>query len=303
MLTVDVPSPEIGASVVAATDEECAVTPSCSICMAKPRTVRNRPCGHAICCGLCTVRAVTPSRKKYFCPACRAEVEELEWHGASPNLSRMATDGRQLSPGAATRSSVHEFLRARAEDDPESELGAACRQVLAVWGIEGADVAEAFPLIAACESGDAAAVTALLAAGSDANLSDGDGWTPLIAAASEGNAQIVATLLAVPGIDANARNDDGETALMRAAASGSTQAAAALLTTAQLDVNGATHVTGKTALVIAASVGDAVMAALLLSAPDIDANATDALGDTALLHAATLGHVGVVRVPPSLDLT
>ena len=29
---------------------------SCSVCMARPRTVRNLPCEHALCCELCTLR-------------------------------------------------------------------------------------------------------------------------------------------------------------------------------------------------------------------------------------------------------
>lgn len=291
-LCVEVPSPELTQKVVIGNVTEI-ISPSCSICFEKPRAVRNRPCGHAVCCGLCTVRAIAAATKTYTCPACRTVVTDLEWHGTNPSLQRMATDGRNLSPNGATRSTVYDFLRARATEQPENELGEASRKVLAAWGVEAADPVEAFPLVAAAESGDADAVARLLAGGADVNLADGDGWTPLIAASANGNARLVTTLLAVPGVHVNATNDDEETALVRAAASGSVEAVSALLGTEGLAVNASTR-HGKTALIIAAGVGDGPMTAALLASPLVDVNAADGAGETALLHAAGGGHASVV---------
>ena len=48
-------------------DESC-----CVCCMSCPRAVRNQPCGHAICCELCTIRAVQAGGLK--CGVCRGAV-------------------------------------------------------------------------------------------------------------------------------------------------------------------------------------------------------------------------------------
>ena len=51
---------------------------SCAVCMDRPCAVRFRPCGHAVCCELCTVKACEPSQQRLKCPTCREAVAQLE---------------------------------------------------------------------------------------------------------------------------------------------------------------------------------------------------------------------------------
>ena len=64
----------------------------------------------------------------------------------------------------------------------------------------------------ATEDGNIEVVKQHLAAGTDVNSKDKDGWTPLHEAASEGHNQII-KLLVTQGADVNANDDDGETPL------------------------------------------------------------------------------------------
>ena len=64
----------------------------------------------------------------------------------------------------------------------------------------------------ATEDGNIEVVKQHLAAGTDVNSKDKDGWTPLHEAASEGHKQIV-KILVTKGADVNANDDDGETPL------------------------------------------------------------------------------------------
>ena len=64
----------------------------------------------------------------------------------------------------------------------------------------------------ATEDGNIEVVKQHLAAGTDVNSKDKDGWTPLHEAAYEGHKQIV-KLLVTKGADVNANDDDGETPL------------------------------------------------------------------------------------------
>jgi hypothetical protein len=99
------------------------------------------------------------------------------------------------------------------------------------------------PLVAAASSGDAAAVKSLLAQGAAVNAATADGRTPLIAAAQSGKIEIVAVLIAA-GADLNWSARGTGTALNVAENTGQAQIAALLL------ASGA-HSTGK-------SVGDTV---------------------------------------------
>lgn len=298
-LSVEVGSPEILPSVVSPFDNGEGgggddVGLSCSVCFERPRMVRNRPCGHSLCCGVCTIRAIDPARQQLHCPTCRAEVLRLEWHGESPARTRMATDGRQLSAGGAITSGVLEFISARAEGS-DAELAECSRRVLLVWGCSAAESEPFPPLIAAAEAGDLDGVHArLVAAGGDVNVIDSEGWTALVAAASEGHADVVRRLLDEPAIDVNACNHDRESALMRAVLGGHADIVDALLSHEGIDVNLATR-HGKTALIIAASAGHVNVTRALLAHAGIDVNAVDREGDSALLHATSAGHADVAR--------
>ena len=68
----------------------------------------------------------------------------------------------------------------------------------------------------AVEDGNIEVVKQHLAAGTDVNSKDKDGWTSLHEAASEGHNKIVELLIA-KGADVNVKNDDGKTPLDAAA--------------------------------------------------------------------------------------
>lgn len=70
-------------------------------------------------------------------------------------------------------------------------------------------------LVGAVLCGDVAQLTSLLAAGADPNLTNADGWTPLMFAAFGSEAGIV-DRLAAAGADVDQRARDGSTALMKA---------------------------------------------------------------------------------------
>ena len=54
----------------------------CKICMDRPRTVRNRPCGHTACCELCTIETMEPAQRSLRCPICRINESQLEMRSA-----------------------------------------------------------------------------------------------------------------------------------------------------------------------------------------------------------------------------
>mgnify|MGYP000303546937 FL=1 len=68
----------------------------------------------------------------------------------------------------------------------------------------------------AVEDGNIEVVKQHLAAGTNVNSKDKDGWTPLHEAASEGRNKII-ELLVAKGADVNAKDDDGETPVDAAA--------------------------------------------------------------------------------------
>ncbi len=82
-------------------------------------------------------------------------------------------------------------------------------------------------LLYAAREGNIEAVKQHLAAGTDVNAKDDDGWTPLHGAAQGGHKEIAEILIA-NGADVNAKNEDGDTPLDWANQSGRTHAAALL---------------------------------------------------------------------------
>jgi uncharacterized protein len=154
-------------------------------------------------------------------------------------------------------------------------------------------VAAEAALVAAAESGDRAAATALLREGVDVNARAPDGSTALMWAAHHGDVELVRRLIEA-GADVDARNAFGAFALSEAAIIGSAPIIEALLE-AGADVN-ATNPEGETALMVVARTGNVEAAALLLAA-GADVNATEAWGgQSALMWAAAQSQPGMVEL-------
>ena len=51
----------------------------CAICMSQPRSVRLRPCSHAISCTMCTLRLLDASSHCLKCPICKLAAMTVEW--------------------------------------------------------------------------------------------------------------------------------------------------------------------------------------------------------------------------------
>ncbi len=112
----------------------------------------------------------------------------------------------------------------------------------------------------AIEKGNIEAVKQHLAAGTDVEVKDGEGWTPLIWAAGEPQKEI-AELLIAKGADVNAKTADGLTALF-AAILGPNKEIVELLIAKGADVN-ARGFLGMTPLNMAADEGQKEIADLL----------------------------------------
>ena len=125
------------------------------------------------------------------------------------------------------------------------------------------------------------------------------GATPLIIAAQNGHAEIVAKLLA-QGADVNAAASDGSTALMLAAQNGHTETVSALLLRKDINVDAKISAYRLTALFLAAQNGHAEIVAKLL-ARGADVNAVRSDGSTALMLAAQNGHTEIVSALLSRD--
>ena len=115
---------------------------SCNVCMSRPCTMRFRPCGHAVCCELCTIKACEPVQQRLQCPTCRVEVARLERlpaHDGSgaPRRKRMKAYDAASEPGAQSYESVQAFLQAMI--DPVSD---AARAALNRWGAEEEEARE-----------------------------------------------------------------------------------------------------------------------------------------------------------------
>ena len=268
--------------------------------MERPRTIRYRPCGHAVCCELCTIKACKPSQQRLICPTCRELVAQLE---QVPNSGeRMECFRTAAQPGALSYKGVQVFLQVMC-DSGAQEVADAARAVGDRWGKHDKGKLEAELLHAAAE-GHTEAVTALLAApGLDVNAVDDAGYTALMWAASGGYTETVTALLAAPGLDVNAVDGAGYTALIWAASGGYTETVAALLAAPGLDVNAASG-DGGTALMKAAARGHTETVAALLPAPGLDVNAATGDGWTSLMWAVRGGYTETVTVllaAPGLD--
>lgn len=132
---------------------------------------------------------------------------------------------------------------------------------------------------------------ALLAAGGDVNVPQGDGATALAWAAHWDEVDLSSKLIAA-GADVAAANDLGVTPLMLAAANGSLPLVELLLAAGA--VPDAVRPTGDTALMFAAQAGS-VEVVRRLAAAGANPNARTAGGHTALMWAAAEAHADVTR--------
>ena len=181
---------------------------SCAVCMERPCTMRYSPCGHAVCCEPCTIKACEPSQQRLKCPICRAVVAQLE-----------LMEGYEAAAltGALSYESVPVFLQAMFNSAAQ-EVADAARTAHDHWGKYDEGELEAV-LRNAAEAGNAVGVTIMLMAAPDLNVNaeNGAGYTALTLAAFGGHTETVTALLAAPGLDVNTVDVDVMTALIELA--------------------------------------------------------------------------------------
>ncbi len=150
-------------------------------------------------------------------------------------------------------------------------------------------------LVDAARAGDVATVRALLQQGADANEANGDGLTPLHAAAERGNAAIV-ELLMDRHAAIGAKTRIGNYTPLHLAALGAHTAVAEKLLEAGADPNAVTTNTGVTPLHLAAAAlnGAETVAALLEHGADPNAREI-AAGQTPLMFAAAENRADAIR--------
>ena len=112
---------------------------SCKICMDRPRTVRNRDCGHTACCELCTIETMEPGQRRLRCPICRINVLQLEMRSADaggsgpPIVTKMRTFNPQAQAGARVFENLEAFLQAMLDSEAPGVAEKAAG-VLSRWG-------------------------------------------------------------------------------------------------------------------------------------------------------------------------
>eukprot|EP00964_Phaeocystis_antarctica_P082158 scaffold51495_cov61-Phaeocystis_antarctica.AAC.1 len=117
---------------------------SCVCCMSCPRAVRTQPCGHAVYCELCTIRAVQASGLK--CGVCRGAVLKLvvvpvNPASDTPHLRSMQTYQTEPEPEGSVFESVDAFLQAKLGSD-DAEVAEAAQAALARVSGQGEDQEE-----------------------------------------------------------------------------------------------------------------------------------------------------------------
>ena len=145
---------------------------------------------------------------------------------------------------------------------------------------------------------DAAAITAMIAAGQRVDTRDGDGRTALLIA-THADALLAAKALVAAGADVNAKDNRQDTPHLYAGAEGRT-AILRLLLASGADLRD-TNRFGGTALIPAAEKGHAENVRLLIAA-GVDVNHVNRLGWTALLEAVILSDGGPVHQEIVADL-
>jgi cytohesin len=161
---------------------------------------------------------------------------------------------------------------------------------------KGANInSEAYPpLQGAAWGGNKAIGELLIAKGADVNAKDGNGWTPLFAAAmTDKGGKDMAELLIAKGADVNAKDPDGRTPLWATVGPNHLEIAR-LLVSKGADIN-AKYAKGNTALNIAARFAQKDFVEFLL-ANGADIHTAKDAGWTPLHHAALGGNKDIVEM-------
>ena len=95
---------------------------SCRVCMSRPRTVRNQPCGHATLCELCTIKVIDAESQTCVCPQGRCDVTSLKFVPAA-----VCTPRRGCRPRLQL-----DTYEAAADDAASPDLPADLRQAAAL---------------------------------------------------------------------------------------------------------------------------------------------------------------------------
>jgi ankyrin repeat protein len=239
-------------------------------------------------------------------------VQQLLAAGANPNAAEDEFNFSPLHIAAFVGSGkvVQLLIAAGATGDTANILAATplyvavvndCEEVVRLFMLEETATALAntaatggwSPLHAAAGQGNPGIVQLLLAAAADVHAADpAGGLTPLHLAAREGHLEVIQLLLAA-GANVDAEDITGRSPL-HAAVVASRYGAAQLLLTAGANVNTATF-DGITPLLAAAIQGRLDIATLLLHRGAHPQMRTSS-GQLALYHAALAGHTAVVRL-------
>ena len=133
--------------------------------------------------------------------------------------------------------------------------------------------------------------------GTNVNMQDDDGRTPLYIASLKNHTEVVKFLLGIDNIDVNrGTTNNGETALIVAAKNGSTDVVGLLLGNGKVDLNKGLTTTGLTPLIAASQNGHNKIVEMLIYQPLISVNkALVTSGVNSLVAALKNGHNGVVQ--------
>jgi len=151
------------------------------------------------------------------------------------------------------------------------------------------------PLMAAISRGNIQIVRMLLDEGADVNIHDESGITALIIAVDTNNVatRIIIRMLLQRRVDVNAHHKSGDTPLMHASSNGYTDIARLLIeggANVNIQTNG-----GFTALMYASVEGHTEIVKMLLD-KGVDVNTEDDDGNTALMYASQNGHTEIVKL-------
>lgn len=244
----------------------------------------------------------------YFQAILRPRIAQLEADDAA-RRALLASAGKLVNdpnhgalPGSDSREATAEqclrlYTAANAKEGTLNSLVPLVRQWSGNKALNFANPAQdsATPLVAAASCGNADAVWLLISQPSiDINLASGSGRSPFAMACFHGHTEVAGMLAALPATDINLADKDGTTPLLWAVDNGRQEIVELLVTHPRLDVNKSDN-SGVSALMAAAQLGNVTIAGLLLSHPLVIVNKCDDKGINALRYAIIRGHEGVAE--------